>query len=83
MLLPTQDKKARLTPREIQKYIDLARQSGSNVNINATGYKYGWRRAINDAIDDQIAKLEKLGYHKGLPSTIEEALNIGDGTYRP
>lgn len=27
--------------------------------------------------------LDKRGYHVGLPSSIEWALNSGDGTYRP
>ena len=30
-----------------------------------------------------LMALENLGYHKGLPSSIEEALNSVDGTYRP
>lgn len=27
--------------------------------------------------------MDSHGYHKGLPSIIEEALNSGDGVYRP
>lgn len=33
--------------------------------------------------DNILKSLEKLGYYKGLPSNIEEALNSGDGVYRP
>lgn len=33
--------------------------------------------------DNIIDYLEQRGYHIGLPSSIEEALNSGDGSYRP
>ena len=36
------------------------------------------------SISSALASLiEKLGYSKGLPDSISEALNSGDGTYRP
>lgn len=34
-------------------------------------------------IDDILDLLERNGYHKGLPDSIVEALNSGDGVYRP
>ncbi len=37
----------------------------------------------NQMVDDFLAESERVGYHKGLPPSIEEALNSGDGTYRP
>ncbi len=36
-----------------------------------------------DLVDDFLIAAEASGYHKGLPSSIEEALNSGDGVYRP
>lgn len=30
-----------------------------------------------------LEALEKLGYHKDLPTSIEKALNSGGGTYKP
>ncbi len=37
----------------------------------------------SDTLDELLSVIEKLGYHKGLPPSIEEALNSGDGAYRP
>ena len=33
--------------------------------------------------DSILGTVEARGYYKGTPSSIEEALNSGDGTYRP
>jgi len=38
---------------------------------------------IDNAITHILAELDKRGYHIGLPSSIEWALNSGDGVYRP
>ena len=78
MQVPTQDKEYREdlaaylykcfgTWKE-NSYYDL-----SEVNKN------GWRNYADDILKD----IEKLGYHKGLPDSIEQALNSGDGSYRP
>ncbi len=88
MLLPTQDKEARLTNEETIKITDsLCKNEGivwGDWSIMAQG---NLERHIIDIYEEiinaQIAKLEKLGYHKGLPPSIEESLNSGDGVYRP
>lgn len=36
-----------------------------------------------DLVNDFLIEAESCGYHKGLPGSIEEALNSGDGVYRP
>lgn len=36
-----------------------------------------------DLVNDFLIEAENCGYHKGLPPSIEEALNSGDGVYRP
>ncbi len=36
-----------------------------------------------ELVDDFLKEIEDEGYHKGLPPNIEEALNSGDGAYRP
>lgn len=38
---------------------------------------------IDKQVDLIVAKMDNRGYHVGLPSDIEWALNSGDGTYRP
>ncbi len=75
---PTQDKKLR---DEITTY----------VYENFTTWKERWfinlKKVDQDnwrTYGDDICKIiEKRGYHIGLPSIIEEALNSGDGVYRP
>lgn len=37
----------------------------------------------NTMVIKMLEALEKLGYHKGLPTSIGEALNSEDETYRP
>lgn len=37
----------------------------------------------SDLVDDFLKEVEGCGYHKGLPTSIEEALSSGDGAYRP
>ncbi len=87
MLLPTQDKEAILTDKEIKEILNkiwhpkkYQRDDGS---IDWSKDNYGYFDAGKDIAKAQIAKLEKLGYHKGLPTSVEEALNSGDGAYRP
>jgi hypothetical protein len=36
-----------------------------------------------DFVKEALELMEKLGYHTGLPTSAEEALNSGDGVYRP
>ena len=38
---------------------------------------------IEDILNQILNELEKRDYHVGLPPSIEEALNSGDGSYRP
>jgi hypothetical protein len=72
MLLPTQDKELII---QINKAIRL------RCNFDWDGYCTGFSP---DGMAREITDiLEKLGYYKGLPSSIEEALNSGDGTYKP
>jgi hypothetical protein len=37
----------------------------------------------NECVNKILVELENRGYHVGLPPSIEEALNSGDGVYRP
>ena len=37
----------------------------------------------DNAITHILSELDSRGYHVGLPPSIEEALNSGDGVYRP
>lgn len=76
MLLPTQDKEARLTDEEIRKAIEHHMIGGDPCY---SGYIWPMRSVC----EAQLVKLQKLGYHKGLPPSIGEALNSGDGAYRP
>lgn len=77
MLKPTQDKQAILTPDELKAVQDEVEAQDHTFTISVI-------LAICHAIaKEQVAKLERLGYHKGLPPSIEEALNSGDGVYRP
>jgi uncharacterized protein YcgL (UPF0745 family) len=48
--------------------------------IVSKGLRYEWAK---EAAEDILQYLERQGYHKGLPSSIEEALNSGDGSYKP
>ncbi len=73
MMLPIQDKEARLTEMECyQATIAYAHRLGRKVSRGT----HAGDEALCEA---QIAKLERLGYHRGLPPSIEEALNSGDG----
>lgn len=83
ILLPTQDKEAiNLLAREIL----IQCWDGSPENA-----KTAWDTDSGE-IDKEpylkearayLALLERLGYLRGLPSSIEEALNSGDGGYKP
>lgn len=75
MLLPTQDEKLR---DRLVRMVD-----------NATEV-FQWTNSKNEVhkqhelvISEILKEIEKEGYHKGLPSSIEEALNSRDGSYRP
>jgi len=93
MLLPTQDKEARLTHDEEWECFDtVMKEKAKEVGIKKRDYNdyclqlsediRVWEIA-HEIVNRTLVKLEKLGYHKGLPSSIEEALTSGDGTYRP
>lgn len=70
MLLPTKDIEV------LTAVIDILWRFDPDHN------RYSYKVVQTDA-QDILSALEKLGYHKGLPSSIEEALNSGDGVYRP
>jgi len=73
MLKPTQDKEATLTDEEfVEAFKELEKENAIQFQVNMP---WSWGKQV---AKKQIAKLEKLGYHKGLPSSIEEALNSGD-----
>lgn len=78
MLKPTQDKELR---EDISAYIYRCFGTWKEYSYyDLSGMnKAGWRTYADEILD----KLEKLGYYKGLPTSIEEALNSGDGVYRP
>ena len=69
MLLPTQDKEALL---EIATYIYANFHTWKEPTYSdlSTVNQQGWLQYAEDITE----KLEKLGYHKGLPTSIEEAL---------
>ncbi len=71
MLKPTQDKETKYTDEEIERKLDNEWDGLDSVSL------------VQFVTDDLLTKLEKLGYHKGLPSSIEETPNSGDGAYRP
>ncbi len=73
MLLPTQDTEARLTDEELHQCAVRC-----FINFPNDSHKLG-----KEIVETTLAKLEKLGYYKGLPPSIEEAMNSGDGAYRP
>lgn len=74
MILPTQDKELKQEIRmTIYSQITPISEIGGEQLIESI-----------DRMCDKILKdFEKRGYHIGLPQSIEEALNSGDGTYHP
>jgi hypothetical protein len=75
MLKPTQDKDLKTRLHQMFK--------------NADKY-WEWtdcQRVVEERreifITEILKEIEQRGYHVGLPSIIEEALNSSDGTYRP
>jgi len=86
MKYPTDDKDAILTDKEaieammIDKMLD---ESLENLEMTC-GDKYEQVTIdLRPLLERQIKKLADMGYHIGLPDSIEWALNSGDGTYRP
>jgi hypothetical protein len=78
MITPRQDKEMR---EEIASYLYKcfgAWIENSYYDLSKTN-KAGWQEYAMDILE----KMEAGGYHKGLPPSIEEALNSGDGVYRP
>ena len=71
MIKPTKDKEARWTEDEIEALLDEDWDGLDQPSLVLF---------VQDAL---LKKLEDLGYHKGLPPSIAEALNSGDGVYRP
>lgn len=75
MMLPTQDKDLKLRLFSILE------------DVCSRCDHYAPRRIAEEKRDaliaDVLGEIEKRGYHKGLPSSIEHALNSGDGVYRP
>lgn len=70
MILPTQDGEAKIAIMDILWRFDPDKTRYSDVVLET------------DA-QDILRALERLGYYKGLPDGITEALNSGDGVYRP
>ena len=90
MLLPTHDKGALLTDGEASLALFSPEMPSADTRTVASDkVTQCWREQSWMTVREivllkaQIAKLEKLGYHKDLPPSIEEALNAGDGAYRP
>jgi len=75
MLLPTQDEELR---NRLVRMFDNATEVFQWTNSKREVHK---RHEL--VISELLKELEKDGYHKGLPPSIEEALNSGDGVYRP
>lgn len=72
---PTQDSGLRL---EIEMIV-----SGYVNQVVDSFYKHTTYKNPEHIADELLQMFERRGYYRGLPSHIEEALNSGDGTYRP
>lgn len=81
MLLPTEDSELINKSAEAlrKKYMGYGRRHNPIVPWKETPYQNYWI-SLSLAI---LKIVEKEGYYKGLPESIAEALNSGDGTYRP
>lgn len=80
MLLPTQDDKLLEESAKAlrARYMSYGR-SPLVASWEDTPFKEYWK-----TLTKVVLKIvEKEGYCKGLPPSIEEALNSGDGAYRP
>ncbi|MCK9369910.1 hypothetical protein M0R04_08400 [Candidatus Dojkabacteria bacterium] len=75
MILPTQDKELKTL---IYPILEQTFRLDDKFSYNVHSHK-----DIGNGIDRILLILEELGYHLGLPPSIEEALNSGDGVYRP
>lgn len=75
MLLPTQDKE--LNDRLVRMLDNASKIFG----FTPSEKKIHKRHEL--VVSEILKDIEKEGYHKGLPPSIEEALNSGDGTYHP
>jgi hypothetical protein len=75
MLLPTQDKELKT------RLIQMINNAANYLLPTTSEHVVVKQREL--VIDELLKEIEQRGYHKGLPSGIEEALNSGDGTYRP
>lgn len=75
MLKPTQDKELKMRLNQMFDNADKYWEWTASKNVVLE------RREI--FINHLLKELEKRGYHKGLYPSIEEALNSGDGVYRP
>jgi len=80
MLKPTQDKRAILiTEKAITTFVKTL-----NIELLEPKPEIFYSEAQVEKCRAKIlSELEELGYHIGLPSDIEWALNSGDGVYRP
>lgn len=79
MILPTQDKEL------IKDVIKIVKDGRCLVTTTCNKCEANNTELCSAyAIMDSILKIcEWKGYHVGLPPSIEEALNSGDGTYKP
>lgn len=91
MLKPTQDKEAndliKRLIREDVAHFDCKGDCPDEVAIYGNEH-YGETIRTDEYCNECFTKrileiIEGLGYYKGLPPSIEEALNSGDGVYRP
>ena len=74
-LLPTEDKTLRL--RLFQMLEEAEHRFNPYLAVRQTD-------TLRDTLVTEILQdFERRGYYKGLPSSVEEALNSGDGVYRP
>lgn len=81
MLKPTKDKELKM---ELKRILDQADCETENCDTCKYFSGKGGNHCEAPEIADQVLELfESKGYHIGLPSDIEWALNSGDGVYRP
>lgn len=74
-ILPTQD--SEMKERLTRMFFTVSKASEFTTSEKIA-------RQQSERVAEMVLEVfEKWGYYKGLPSNIEEALNSGDGVYRP
>jgi hypothetical protein len=75
VILPTQDEALR------QRLLSMFRIASETFEYTTSVTERDRQHAI--IVEHILRLVEDRGYYKGTPSSIEEALNSGNGSYRP